>query len=152
MDVDIQLDDMWMPEGAHVLDLTLDPGLGFGHVDDGLGDILHGDPLSSDGMCRHWQDEKKGDQPGTKGRSASARDVLLTFPKVPSAMSPMTVYSPSLEAENSIGMSSIWKGRQRCRRRRRWCPARAVLKKDLSWSWPMQVGLRMRPGSHLQII
>lgn len=58
-DMDIQLDDMWMSESTHVLDLALDPGLGFGHVDDGLGDILHGDPLSSDGMRCHCQDHKK---------------------------------------------------------------------------------------------
>lgn len=52
-EVDIQLDDVCMPKSTHVLDFALDPGLGLGHVNDGLGDVLHGDPLPSDGMRCH---------------------------------------------------------------------------------------------------
>ena len=42
-----------MPKGTHVLDFALDPGLGFRHMNDGLGDVLHGDTLTSDGMRCH---------------------------------------------------------------------------------------------------
>lgn len=55
----VQLDDVWMSESTHVLDLALHTGLGFGHVDDGLGYVLHGDPLSGDGMCRHCIEREK---------------------------------------------------------------------------------------------
>ena len=86
-----------------------------------------------------------------RGDRHQARDVLLTFPKVPSAISPMTVYSPSFEAGNSVGLSLIWKRRQRCRRRRLRCRCRwslvSAVKKDLLWSWPMLVELRRRLGS-----
>ena len=66
-DVNVQLDDMRMPESTHVLDLALDTGLGLGHMNDGLGDVLHGDPLSSDGMGCHCQNRReKGEEASTE--------------------------------------------------------------------------------------
>lgn len=74
-------------------------------------------------------------------------------------MSPMTVYSPSFEAGNSMDLSLIWKSRQGCRRRRRcrscwvaWC-AQAVLKKEFVVVLADGSGrLRTHLGSHPQII
>jgi hypothetical protein len=113
--VHIQLDDMRMPQSPHVLDLPLDSCLGLRHVNDSLGDVLHSDLLTGDGM--HCLYEKCMSQPYTAIPSISRRDVLLTLPNVPSAISPITVYSPSFEAGKMVSFSLMrkirrlsWKG------------------------------------------
>ena len=68
----------------------------------------------------------------------------MTLPKVPSAMSPVTMYSPSLEAGNSVDLSLISQRRQRCRCRTRSCGSRikrwCTEKRNGARSWPMDVG------------
>ena len=47
---DIQLDDVSVPEHAHVFHLSLDSGFGFGSIDDLFGDVLHRDSMTGDGV------------------------------------------------------------------------------------------------------
>ena len=42
-----------MMKDMQVLDFALDLGLDFRHMNDSLGDALHGDTLTSDGMRCH---------------------------------------------------------------------------------------------------
>lgn len=78
--VDIQLDDVRVPQGTHVLDFALHPGLGLGHVDDGLGDVLHGDSLSGDGMRGHCtRSQEKGGRKGISREQEGDRHQLGTY-------------------------------------------------------------------------
>lgn len=97
----VQFDDMWVSEGSHVLEFTSHTGLCLFSLDDGFGYVLHGDGVAGYCVCGHWYE----DQPLLSG-TGGFDDALLTFPKVPSAMSEMTVYSPSFDG-GYIVMSSI---------------------------------------------
>ena len=78
-----------MPKGTHVLDFALDPGLNFRHMNDDVGGVLHDDALTSDATERRRKRRKY--QPMIT--ISWGRNILLTFPKVHSAMSPVTVFS-----------------------------------------------------------
>ena len=102
---DIQLDDVGVSQCAHVLDLALDSCLCPVLRDSVLRDVLHGHLLTGHGMHGNYPLPRKteGDRWNARGWHA---DSLFTFPNVPSAISPITVYSPSLFAGNLYGESS----------------------------------------------
>lgn len=88
---------------AHVLYLALDSDFGLGLVDNGLRYELHCDFVSGHRVHGHCEiaaaSAKDFVCPG------SCNHVLLTLPNVPSAMSCITVYSPSFEGGSSVAES-----------------------------------------------
>jgi hypothetical protein len=91
---------MWMSQGAHILYLSLHASLRPVVVDGGFRYVFHGDPLSGDRVGGHWSSVTLESKLGV-----SKYHILFTLPKVPSAMSLLTLYSPSLEAGKTPGIS-----------------------------------------------
>lgn len=50
----VQLDDVWVAQSAHILDLSLHPRPRLGRIDDLLRDELHRDLVSSYGVYCHY--------------------------------------------------------------------------------------------------
>lgn len=96
--IDAQLDDVWMPESTHIFYFALHSVLCSRSIYDLLRNKLHGDFVTRKCMCRHCRVLIRTSPVYTNG----ARHVLLTFPNVPSAISDITVYSPSLEAGTGL--------------------------------------------------
>ena len=94
----VQLDDVRVPESAHVLHLALHPGLSPMLGNGVLRDELHSDLLAGHGVYGHYI-------PPSQTRKITRVHVclLFTLPNVPSAISSTTVYSPSLYAGNLCG-------------------------------------------------
>jgi hypothetical protein len=90
----LQFDDVGMTKGAHILNFALDTTFSFVAMDGLLGYVFHGDGMASDGMDCLWGGDDKVERLDWRGEE---EDGLLTLAKLPWAISPTTVYSPSFE-------------------------------------------------------